>query len=387
MKVIQIVTQMEAGGAQKVASLLNHGLRESGHDASLYFLYKKRPAYDGEAHMECLSERRPAASGWIDVAGNLWKRLRTERPDVVITHTHSANTFAAPIAALAGVPVRIAVHHNPVDTYSLMARVADRLAFAAGAYSTMVTVSGGVTRSFEHHGGLYRSRLHRIYNGIAPATEPGSFDVRVRYGIPEQHAVLVNIGRLSKQKNQALLFRTLQNIPNATLLLVGEGELGKELRATAEALGVSDRVRFTGELPAESCEAILRQADLFLLPSRYESFCLAAMEAMHHGLPVVASDLPCLREVIGDDQVFFPCDDEIALTNIVGRLLSSSRERESMGIAGRARAMRFSAERMVGEYELLMSEAMLYATRPKSAAHDLRRIDTLGGVSRIHDQL
>jgi glycosyltransferase involved in cell wall biosynthesis len=387
MKVIQIVTQMEAGGAQKVASLLNQGLRESGHDARLYFLYKKRPAYASEAHMECLAECRPAASRWLGVAGNLWKRLRSERPDVVITHTHSANAFAAPIAALAGVPVRIAVHHNPVETYPLVARIADRLAFAAGAYSTMVTVSGGVTRSFEHHGGLYKSRLHRIYNGIAPATEHDSFDVRVRYGIPEQHAVLVNVGRLSRQKNQSLLFRMLQHVQQATLLLVGEGELGEELRATAATLGVSDRVRFTGELASASCAAILRQADLFLLPSRYESFCLAAMEAMHHGLPVIASDLPCLREVIGDDQVFFPCDDEIALTNIVGRLLSSSRQRESMGKAGKARAMRFSAERMVGEYELLMSEAMLYATRHTSAAHDLRRVNALGGVSRIHDQL
>lgn len=387
MKVIQIVTQMEAGGAQKVASLLNRGLHESGHDARVYFLYKKRPAYDGGAQMECLSERRPAASGWLGVAGNLWKKLRSERPDVVITHTHSANGFAAPIAALAAVPVRIAVHHNPVGTYPLIARVADRLAFAAGAYSAMVAVSGGVTQSFEHRGGLYKSRLHRIYNGIAPADEHDSFDVRVRYGIPEHHAVLVNIGRLSRQKNQTLLFRMLQKVQDATLLLVGEGELGQELRSTAAALDVSDRVRFTGELPTEGCATILRQADLFLLPSRYESFCLAAMEAMHHGLPVIASDLPCLREVIGDDQVFFPSDDEIALTNIARRLLSSPRERESMGIAGRARAMRFSAERMVGEYELLMNEAMLYATRHKSAAHYLRRIDTLGGVSGVHDQL
>jgi glycosyltransferase involved in cell wall biosynthesis len=385
MKVIQIVTQMEAGGAQRVAILLNQGLRESGHDASLYFLYKKRPAHEREGHVQCLSECRPSALGWLGVAGHLWKRLNDDRPDIVVTHTHSANTFAAPIAALAGVPVRIAVHHNPVETYPLIARVADRLAFAAGSYSTMVTVSGGVTRSFEHHGVLYRSRLHRIYNGIAAAVEHDSFDVRVRYGIPEHHAVLVNIGRLAKQKNQSLLLRMLRNIPDATLLLVGEGELGLSLRAQATEYGIADRVRFTGELASATCATILRQGDLFLLPSRYESFCLAAMEAMHHGLPVIASDLPCLREVIGDDQMFFPCDDEAALTQTVTRLLSFPEKREAMGIAGVARALRFSAERMVGEYELLMMEAMLYATRNKSAANDLRRIDPLGGISRIND--
>ena len=385
MKVIQIVTQMEAGGAQKVASLLNQGLRESGHEAYLYFLYKKRPAYEGEGYMRCLSERRPSSIGWLGIAGHLWKRLSDDRPDIVVTHTHSANAFAAPIAALAGVPVRIAVHHNPVETYPLVARMADRLAFAAGSYSTMVTVSGGVTRSFEHHSVLYKSRLHRIYNGIAAASEKDSFDVRVRYGIPEHHAVLVNIGRLAKQKNQSLLLRMLRNVRDATLMLVGEGELGQQLRAEATEHGIADRVRFTGELASETCATILRQGDLFLLPSRYESFCLAAMEAMHHGLPVVASDLPCLREVIGDEQMFFPVDDDAALTHTVMRLLSSPGEREAMGIAGTARALRFSAERMVGEYELLMMEAMLYATRNKSAANNLRRIDPLGGISRIND--
>lgn len=387
MKIIQVVTQMEAGGAQKVAFLLNEGLRQAGHQAQMYFLYKKRPAYEEGPSIECLAPQRPGIAGWAGVAGTLWSRLRKARPDVVVTHTHSANAFAGPIAAVAGVPVRIAVHHNPIETYPPFARLADRIAFATGSYSSMVTVSGGVTRSFEHHSGLYKSRLHRIYNGIPPSPHHDSFDVKARYDIPEQHAVLVNMGRLAKQKNQALLFGMLQTVRDATLLLVGDGELRAGLHAAAAAAGVADRVRFTGELPTENCATILRQADLFLLPSRYESFCLAAMEAMHHGLPVIASDLPCLREVIGDGQVFFPADDVIALTNIVVRLLASPKERASMTASGSLRARRFSAERMVGEYELLMREAMLYASRNKSTANNFRRVDPLRGVSRINDQL
>ena len=196
--------------------------------------------------------------------------------------------------------------------------------------------------------------------------EHDSFDVRVRYSIPEQHAVLVNIGRLIQTERTSPFFsECFRMFRMPRYLLVGEGELGQELRASSsqhsECLTGFDSL--ANCLSERVAQAILRQADLFLLPSRYESFCLAAMEAMHHGLPVIASDLPCLREVIGNDQVFFPCDDEITLTNIVSRLLSSPRERDSMGIAGKARAMRFSAERMVGEYEWLMSEAMLYATR------------------------
>jgi glycosyltransferase involved in cell wall biosynthesis len=387
MKIIQVVSQMEAGGAQRVASLLAAGLRDRGHHTQLWFLYKKRPAYEEDWHTQCLCSSRPSRVAWLGLATRLWQKLRDAQPDVMLAHTHSANVFAAPIAAMAGVPVRIAVHHNPIETYPAIARVADGVAFKAGCYSTMVTVSGGVRESFADHSPLYRSRLHRIYNGVKCSPVYGSDNIRVEYRIPEPHAVLASVGRLAAQKNQRMLFRTLKELPDATLLLVGEGELGAELRRAASFCGVADRVRFTGELPAQEVSAILSQADLFLLPSLYESFCLAAVEAMHHGLPVIASDLPCLREVLGDGQIFFPVEDQAALNAVVKRLLNAPLERAAMGAAGRARAEQFTVERMVSEYECLMAEAMLYGARHTSAANNLRRFNALGGVPGVHDQL
>ena len=387
MKIVQIVTQMEAGGAQKVASLLTEGLRQRGHDAQLWFLYKKRPAFMENAYTYCFCARRPSYLQWAGLAGSVGARLRAERPEVMIAHTHSANAFAAPIAALAGVPVRLVVHHNPVETYTTAARVADDVAFGLGSYSMMVAVSGGVRESFSQHSELYKSRLHRIYNGI-PATDPAAIeDVRSLYKVPHDHSLLVNVGRLAKQKNQGVLLKMLKNVPSATLLLVGEGETGIELRIAADSLGIADRVRFTGELTSPHVAAILEQSDLFLLPSLYESFCMAAVEAMYHGLPVVASDLPCLREVLGDEQLFFPVDDSNRLCEIVHRLLVSPSEREAMSSAGRTRAINFNVERMVGEYESLMQEALLYASKRHSTANDFGRLDALRRVPRIHDQL
>jgi glycosyltransferase involved in cell wall biosynthesis len=360
MKIIQLVTQMEAGGAQKVASLLTEGLRKRGHDAQMWFLYKKRPAYEESSYVRVLFPQRPTLGEVAELSWHLWKELRRQRPDAVITHTHSANAFAAPIAAMAQVPVRVAVHHNPIGTYSLPMRVADQCAFATGCYSSMVTVSGGVSDSFANHREAYRDRLHRIYNAIGPSIASCN-DVRMQYGIPKNMKLLLNVGRLAAQKNQSILLHLLQRIPNAFLLLVGAGELRRDLFAEAVVLGVADRVQFTGEVPAEQVAAILRQADLFLLPSIYESFSLAAVEAMHCGVPVIASDLPCLREVLGDSQLFFPLNNIADLTRKVQYLLSHDEECLQMGVAGHLQAERFTIDRMVGEYESLLAEASLYA--------------------------
>jgi len=387
MKIVQIVSQMEAGGAQKVASLLTEGLRQRGHDAQLWFLYKKRPAFELNTYTSCLHPRRPATAGWCLAAVRAWRKLRDLQPDVVLTHTHSANVFAAPIAAMAGVPVRVAVHHNPVETYTRLTRTMDRYAFRMGSYSEMIAVSDGVRQSFSDHSSRYNKRLHRIYNGIDTAGKIDTGDIRARYQIPDRHALLLNVGRLAEQKNQGLLLEMLTQIPEATLMLIGDGELGVALRRTASWLGVSDRVRFTGELASDKVAAILRQADLFLLPSRYEAFCLAAVEAMHHGVAVVASDLPCLREVLGDGQLFFTVDNVNKLAEIVKRLLSTPLERAAMARAGKVRAENFSVDRMVGEYEALMAEALLYAQPRKSATNNFRRSDALGSVARVHDQL
>ena len=387
MKIIQIVTQMEAGGAQKVASLLTEGLRDRDHDAHLWFLYKKSAAYEESEHVRVLFPERPAASGFAHLGRQLWKQLREARPDAVITHTHSSNFFGAPVAALAGVPIRIAVHHNPINTYSPLMRIADKAVFAAGGYSSMVTVSGGVTDSFSSHSPEYRSHLHRIYNAIAAPTAPGDVDVRARYDIPSGMKLVVNVGRLAAQKNQVILLRMLQRIPGVCLILVGEGEMREALTSEAAALGVADRVRFTGEVHSPLVNAILQAADAFLLSSCYESFCLAAVEAMQCGTPVVATDLVCLREVLGDKQLFFPLNDVNTLVRRVKYLLTHSELAAEMRTAGQARAEQFSVPRMVVEYESLLREAALYVRSRKLTPNNLGRFDPLGGIAGVHHQL
>lgn len=196
MKIVQVVTQMEAGGAQKVAHLLHEGLRERGHETELLFLYTKRPAYAGLRGVRSLCARPPSAVTYLTIFDNLWQTIQQLQPDAFISHTHYANIMGHVAGSLAHVPVRIAVHHNPLPTYPKPCRATDYLLGQLGAYSRVVAVSDAVAETLRSYPHRYKRRLHRIYNGL-PRPDFEFSDVRARWRIPADKPLVVNVGRLS----------------------------------------------------------------------------------------------------------------------------------------------------------------------------------------------
>lgn len=155
-------------------------------------------------------------------------------------------------------------------------------------------------------------------------------------------------------------FRLVQAAaPHARLLLVGEGpEVGKALRLVQE-LGLGDAVALLGE--QDQVVSLLSVADVFLLPSRQESFGLAALEAMACDVPVVASRVGGLPEVIDDGQTGFlhPPDDLAGMAASVVRLVTDDRLRTTMGEAARrAVEQRFCADLIVPRYEAYYREVL-----------------------------
>ena len=87
MKVVQIVTQMEAAGAQEVAYQLHEGLSRKGHNSELWFLYTKRPAYAGLRGVSSILDHPPTKRDYLSITGRLYRKLRQHHSDAVITHT------------------------------------------------------------------------------------------------------------------------------------------------------------------------------------------------------------------------------------------------------------------------------------------------------------
>jgi glycosyltransferase involved in cell wall biosynthesis len=153
------------------------------------------------------------------------------------------------------------------------------------------------------------------------------------------------LGRLMPEKGLDLLFRACVKVVGRwTMLVIGTGPAQEELEALAERLGIAGRVTWLGALPRPALDEIWPRLDCVVLPSRtaprwVEAAPRAALEAMAHGIAVVASASGALPGIVGDAGIVVPEDDVPALTEALQRLHDSPAEHQRLGAAGRTRVM------------------------------------------------
>jgi len=358
MKVVQVVTQMEAGGAQRIAYLLHEAFRNRGYETELWFLYLKRPAYASKGGVRVLVDHRPSLLGYCWLAVKLFAWIRLSNPDVIITHTHYANVLGQLLGAVAGVRCRVAVQHNILATYPALARYADRLLGTGGIYTTQIAVSNSVVESMAAYPERYKRTVRTIYNGIV-LEQNERFRGQPLLNLPITSPKILHVGRLSPQKNHQVLFQSLQRLPGACLVVVGDGELRGALEQQAQALGLAGRVTFLGEIAPEEVRAIMHVCDLFMFPSVYEGMPIALIEAMAAGMPIVASDIPASRELLQDCGILLPADPQ-QFARAAARLLEKKNEASALGERAARRARQFTVDAMADAYESLFSSR----TRP-----------------------
>jgi N-acetyl-alpha-D-glucosaminyl L-malate synthase BshA len=186
-------------------------------------------------------------------------------------------------------------------------------------------------------------------------------DLRARL-CPAGERLVIHVSNLRPVKQLDMVVRVFAQIRAqlpARLLIVGDGpELGRTEQSIRD-LGLTEQVELIGE--ARDMVALLSVSDLFLLPSLQESFGLSALEAMACGVPVVASNVGGLPEVVDDGVTGFlhPPDQAARMAESAVRLLSDPALHARMAAEGARRAMeRFSADRIVPQYEALYEHAL-----------------------------
>ena len=253
----------------------------------------------------------------------------TRRYDVVHTHLLAANVIAKPVAACCGVHVRIN-HDHCNDKLTDPRRWALRADTMTNRLSTHVIAVSESTRTFVvEREGVSAERATTVHNGIdtekyqpRPANRT---DARKAFGIPDDAFVVAGIGRLTFQKNFALFLEiaaaVIKTHPTALFIIAGTGEDDAALRAQAGPLG--DRVRFLGFVADTAL--LYPAADMLLLTSRYEGLPITVLEAMACGVPIVASDLDGMREVLrdGDTAALVPAGDAAAFVAHVEQLMTN----------------------------------------------------------------
>jgi len=276
------------------------------------------------------------------------RAIRAFAPDVA--HVNQAWPWAggyAIAAALASPGVRtVAVDHLPVGgAIPRLRRYGRRL--LARRLDAHVAVGERAAREVEQLVGLPAGSVLAVPNGVpaelpdpAPRLAPGT--------------VIGSLGRLTDQKDYAALVRVLPRLDGVTLALVGDGPERPALERLAAELGVADRLTITGWI--DEARRSLPALDVFVLPSRWEGMPLVILEAMHAGVPVVATDVGSVAEAVADGETGFvvaPGDGD-ALADRLGRLVADPDLRRTLGDRGRAvAAERFSATAMAGRYDRL----------------------------------
>lgn len=181
-------------------------------------------------------------------------------------------------------------------------------------------------------------------------------EVRDRFNLQEG-PVFLNIGRYTEQKQQRQLVTAMDiardSIPDSKLLLVGWGEQEESLKRQVRERGLEDRVFVTGRVP--EVYPYYAVADAFVLSSRYEGLPIVLIEAMAAGLPLIVSDLPGMREVVGDAGRLASPSDADALAEVMMQLSDQSTRNEHSRSA-RDRIEKFDINAAVAQHRELYRE-------------------------------
>jgi len=278
---------------------------------------------------------------------------RREGIAVVQTCDFYANVFGLPGARLAGVPVRIGSRRelNPdkSDRQIALQRMAYRCA-------THVVANSPSAVEILRQEQVHTPQVAMIPNGIDLRAHRVS-----RTGGPVRR--VITVANLRPEKNHETLFAAAAllapSCPDLRYQVVGDGARRAELEALARARAIDHLVEFLGH--RDDVPALLAAADLFVLPSRSEAFPNGAIEAMAAGLPVVASDVGGLRDLVdpGRTGILVPPADPDALAGAMRSLVADPARAAAMGTAARDDIeSRFSFERMVREFDSLYQSAL-----------------------------
>lgn len=279
------------------------------------------------------------------------RALRSFRPDVVHANLSSPWSCQYAIAAAALTRRRIvAVYQLPVPPVSSRQRLAKRL--TSGAVTRHVGVGNRTSREVEALLGLAEGSVPTIHNGVPDiAVEPSR---RARPG-----PIVGAVGRLEQQKGFDVLLRAFRDVEGATLVIVGDGSERESLQAVARGLGIEGRVVWLGW--SENARSHLPSFDLFVLPSLFEGFPLAVLEAHLAETAVVATDVGSVPDAVlhGDTGLLVPPADADALTVAIRQLLADADLRRRFASSGRRLVLeRFTADHMAHAFRELYDEVL-----------------------------
>jgi glycosyltransferase involved in cell wall biosynthesis len=299
MKVLHVITGLDAGGAELQLAML---VRRTRHDADVVSLYNPGPVADqiradGGTVRDLAMRRNTELSALL----RLRRIIRDGHYDVVHAHLYRSQIYARPAAWLARTPVVLTTEHSIGETHIERRKMTAgvRAMYLASEFFSDATIAvSDIVRGRLVRWGVPAKKITVIPNGLdvaGLAFDPANRErVRSEFGISADTYVIGVLGRLDPNKRVDLVMEAAAPMlgERCKILVIGRGEDQERLEAAAERLGVTSNVIFGGY--QKDTPAMMAAFDLYVAASRQETFGLSVLEALASGLPVLYTACPAL---------------------------------------------------------------------------------------------
>ena len=363
MRILFLTTHLELGGISVYTVSLAKALLRRGHQPMIcssggVLVQELEDAGipHSEIDIRIKSELHPKV---FQTVAKLVTQVKRDRPDVIHAQTRVTQVVACLVGRLTGIPVVSTAH-------GFYWRRWTRRVFPFWG-AKVIAISVNVRKKLQEWYGVPDHKVQLVFNGVNPerfhpTRELKEIDwYKQMWGFKEVGPVVGSVGRLVPVKGMEVLLsafhKVREKIPEARLLIVGDGPIKEDLVRQTYQMGEENNVFFTGFV--QQTEIPLRMMDLFVIGSLQEGFGLTTAEAMACGLPVVASHVDAIREVVRHEETGLLVNpgDPKAMADGILELLQDQDKRRAYGLAGRKLVEeKFTTDRVASQVEAVYKE-------------------------------
>jgi len=365
MRIMIIVNEFPpekiAGTAMATQALAEH-LSDRGHQVLVVVtttcpIGKHNQIRSGDYELIWMPPRPLRGTGIFWRILHAWKYARRFTPQLIQGQAVSCGLIAAVVGKLMHVPSICYAQGYDVYEATAWQRLTE-IRWGCRWPNRLLAVSRHLAETIRRVCGISDVQL-MPHAFTLPERKPVREDARGRCGLSKNDCVVLSIGRLETFKGHDVLLNAwvgfIKHQPDADLWIAGTGSKTQTLQQQAVDLGVDQSVHFAGYLTTDEVHQWMAAADLFVLPSRSEPFGIVLLEAMVHGLPVVATDVGGIPEVLpaeGDVRLVPPDDAECLKTAMLEMLSTDFTPSKT----NRQHAMDFEWHRQVERFELIYQQ-------------------------------
>ena len=355
MKVLQVMPEFALAGAEIMCENLIYGLKKIGADVVVVSLYDYHsPITDRLEQNGVKVVYLNKKSGFdFSMYRKLRKTIKSEKPDVIHTHRYVME-YVIPASLFTKIPAKTHTVHNIASCEVGKGLRALHKIFFKMFKVVPVALTELIQRSIVEEYKINVENVPVVFNGM-PVDK---YYKKSDYSLVKN---ILHIGRFSLQKNHKTLIEAFESVhknhSNIKLNLVGAGELEEEIKTMVAQKGLLDAVNFKGLL--DDVKEEMSKADVFCLPSNYEGMPMTIIEAMASGLPVVATAVGGVQDMITDGKDGILCNNTPEdVAGALEKVIESEDLRETLGKNAIITSKEYSSENMAKRYYDLYCKCM-----------------------------